>query len=511
MTRACIFNTRFFYPYPFSLNSMQSSKKKMDIPEKERGLVFQGGGSLGAYEAGAYKALYEFLSNRDKEQQKSGRPTFNIIAGTSIGAINAAVLVSYVVENQTYEGSAERLVDFWNYLSKESLVERNPFFKPWWDYWHTINGKIASGEAARRYYSAKEFAVFGVPTVFYPYLPTYDNKFYDSVNTWYRYNNEPLRQSLERFAKFPIATTQEENQPRLILVAVDVAEGIPATFDSYPKEDGSRKTEYGRLISHNNEENRFEHVIRYDKGITSDHVLASGSYPVNFDFAKIEVESYNSEPTIREAGLGKVTSGNDNGYRKEVRHFWDGGLMTNTPLMQLVLLHRNYWYKVRGLKDAIPRLGACVVNLHPKKQAEIPTDRDGVVNRNADITFSDRTDREEFLLSLISDYVDLVMALKKMAVEHGVKDDLINNLLDQKTKFHGEFSRSRRFQDILEGRFQIDEIIRVNRKNDEDTISNKTFDFSSETIKLLLEEGYNDAHDELNRYKAQLEKMVKID
>jgi hypothetical protein len=33
-----------------------------------------------------------------------GRPIFDIIAGTSIGAINAAILVSYVVENQTCEG-----------------------------------------------------------------------------------------------------------------------------------------------------------------------------------------------------------------------------------------------------------------------------------------------------------------------------------------------------------------------------------------------------------------------
>ena len=46
------------------------------------------------------------------------------------------------------------------------------------------------------------------------------------------YSNEPLRRSLERFAKFPIATAQEENQPRLLLVAVDVADGIPVTFDS---------------------------------------------------------------------------------------------------------------------------------------------------------------------------------------------------------------------------------------------------------------------------------------
>ncbi|MGH9980131.1 MAG: patatin-like phospholipase family protein, partial [Nitrososphaeraceae archaeon] len=337
---------------------------KIDIPEKERALVLQGGGSLGAYGAGAYRALYESISEMDTKNGNKGKPICDIVAGTSIGAINAAILVSYVVENQTYEGSVERLIDFWKYLSKESIVESNPYFKQWWDYWHSINGEVASGEAARRYYSAKEFALYGVPNVFDPPQPRYDNKFYDSQNTWYRFSNEPLKKSLERFAKFPIATTQEENQPRLILVAVDVANGMPVTFDSYPKEDGSRKTEYGRFISGNDEEIGFEHVVHYDKGITSDHVMASGSYPVNFDFTKIEVESYNSEPSNRPIDLEKTTSGNGNGYRKEMRYFWDGGLMTNTPLMQLVLLHRLYWYRVRGLKDTVPRLGICVINLH---------------------------------------------------------------------------------------------------------------------------------------------------
>ena len=62
-------------------------------------------------------------------------------------------------------------------------------------------------------------------------------------NIWYRFSNEPLKKSLERFAKFPIATSHEENQPRLLLVAVDVADGAPVVFDSYAKEDGSRKSD----------------------------------------------------------------------------------------------------------------------------------------------------------------------------------------------------------------------------------------------------------------------------
>jgi hypothetical protein len=83
-----------------------------------------------------------------------------------------------------------------------------------------------------------------------------------------------------------------------------------------------------------------------------------------------------------------------------------------------------------------------------------------------------------------------------------VKNNIIKSLLDQKTKFHGKFIKPGRFLDILEGRFQIDDIIQVNRKNDEHTISNKIFDFSLETINLLLEEGYNDT---LNGFKEYIE------
>jgi predicted acylesterase/phospholipase RssA len=144
---------------------MTSINVKTEIPGKEQALVLQGGGSLGAYEAGAYRAIYEHLSERDIEGGEKGRPTFDIVAGTSIGAINASVLVSYVVENNTYEGSAEKLIEFWNYLSKESMADINPFFKPWWDYWHFINRDVASGEAARRYFSAKEFAYFGIRSI----------------------------------------------------------------------------------------------------------------------------------------------------------------------------------------------------------------------------------------------------------------------------------------------------------------------------------------------------------
>jgi NTE family protein len=90
------------------------------LQDSQRVLVLQGGGSLGAYEAGSYQAIYEAITKKDREKGIRNKPIFNIVAETSIGAINSAIIVSYVVENNTWEGSSEKLNEFWEYLSKES-------------------------------------------------------------------------------------------------------------------------------------------------------------------------------------------------------------------------------------------------------------------------------------------------------------------------------------------------------------------------------------------------------
>ena len=377
------------------------------------------------------------------------------------------------------------------------------------------NKNAATAEAARRYYSAKEFAYYGVPNAFVPNKPTYDNKFFDPNNVWYRYSNEPLKKSLERFVKFPIATSEEADQPRLLLVAVDVAEGIPVTFDSHATGDGSRKSEYGQFLKKDEKDPLFKYTIRYDEGITADHVIASGSFPVNFEYRKILVENNYTDTTsspdeilVRNKNMDTTPSPAENEPRKEIRYFWDGGLMTNTPLMQLVLQHRWFWYKTRGLKENVPRLGICIVNLHPTRQDEIPVDRDGAINRNNDITFSDRSSLEESMLLIVSDYVNLVNRLIKVSTENGVKKEIIDQLLDEKTANPSFFPRIQKYSDLLAGRFQIDELIRINRTNDEHTISNKIFDFSKKTIELLLQRGYDDATKEFERLKQTFSKPV---
>jgi NTE family protein len=161
-----------------------------------------------------------------------------------------------------------------------------------------LDESIASGESARRYYSTKEFIINGVPNVFRSKIPKSDNRFFDPSNTWYVYDNEPLKQSLEKFANFPISTSFENNEPRLLLMAVDIQECLPVIFDSYEKEDGTRKSVYGKYYgsefdeqskNHNSNNGEFEHVIKYEDGIKSDFVLASSSVPVNYDYAKLNV------------------------------------------------------------------------------------------------------------------------------------------------------------------------------------------------------------------------------
>ena len=50
------------------------------------------------------------------------------------------------MENNTWDGSSERLNDFWEYLSKESLFDKIPGFGQWWDYLHNnANHDIATG------------------------------------------------------------------------------------------------------------------------------------------------------------------------------------------------------------------------------------------------------------------------------------------------------------------------------------------------------------------------------
>lgn len=166
-----------------------------------------------------------------------------------------------------------------------------------WNQRHQDNPTAATGEAARRYFSGKEYMISGSKNMFSKPQKIYDDRFFDDFsipsNTWYVYDNKPLWESIKNNVHFPIATryygddkTQPPiNQPRLLTVSVDVEEGETVVFDSYPKKDGSRNTEYG----YNQQSNRYNQKIHYDRGLMVEHIVASASVPIHYDYTYVPV------------------------------------------------------------------------------------------------------------------------------------------------------------------------------------------------------------------------------
>ena len=475
-----------------------------DTNDFHRALIFQGGGSLGAYEAGAYRAFYELLSERDKKIGREDHNLFDIVAGTSIGSMNAAVLVSYVKENKSWHGSAERLIEFWEYMGTDSLIDKTPGFNEWWDYWHHFNNNLATGESARRYYSTKRFMFEGVPNVFRPSKTLEDSRFLDPSNTRYLYSNEPLKRSLEKFANFPITTSYQEKEPRLLLVALDVLEGVPVVFDSYEKADGTRKTEYGQygaeFASGANKHEDYEYVIRYDRGIEVDFVLASGSVPVNYDYTRLLVEHHTSQRKIENED--EKMAHKNNAVTENRRCFWDGGIIANTPLRDTVLEHRRYWHYVR--KSNPPLLRAAIVNVHPIRQDTLPSNYDALVDRKNDLTYHDRTLFDERMVTMLTDYLDIIERLVKLAQANGVAKASLDEIFKEQALTRNFLTgKPGTYHDLVEDMVRMDLVFRIERKNDVHTISNKTFDFSDTTISQLIKDGYEETLDQGSKKMQQ--------
>jgi NTE family protein len=77
-------------------------------------LVLPGGGARGAYEAGALSVLLPLLERRGEVPV--------VVCGTSVGAINAALLAS--VAHESAEVQAQALVDRWSSLKRGQVIRR---------------------------------------------------------------------------------------------------------------------------------------------------------------------------------------------------------------------------------------------------------------------------------------------------------------------------------------------------------------------------------------------------
>lgn len=457
------------------------------VPSIQRALVLQGGGALGAYQVGVFKSLYQKLRNEmDKDSSES---LFDIIAGTSIGAINGAIIVSHFLENKSWEGSAEKLESFWKFLSTPT-----PQISEALKQWKAEKGKgdnpsIASEEAARRYYSVKEFSKAGVENVFKPiHPPKEDRRFCDSQNQWLVYDNQPLRKSIEKFAKFPIATSFDEREPRLLVISVDAAEGTAVTFDSYENEQGGRETEYGDSLLGESI------IIKYHEGIDVKHLMASSAIPEVYAYEDID------------------------GHK-----FWDGGVLSNTPIKELLEAHKRFWgkrigsdslensFRRRGRKPGsspeqdqpqeqmqrIPDLEIYIVNLLDPKENDtktgeiVPQDIDGVRDRHIDIKLSDGYEAKTD--GLLTDYVNLIDRLISLGDDDETIKGKIDEILYENAPRRFNTEEYKRYIDILKDTFRIVKVVQIQRKDDSDSVSGKLSDFTSETISKLIEDGYQDA------------------
>src|SRR5499427_9129288 len=171
---------------------------RADKPAQERlqvVLVFQGGGALGAYQAGVYQALHESGIEPDW------------IIGTSIGAINASLIAGNEPDNRV-----ERLEEFWRRMRHKEFwgLSNWPGLVDTTSYWSTVLG--------------------GIPGFFEPnplaFLGTHYPLGRDNAGF---YSTAPLEKTLTELVDFSLI---ERCTPRLTVGAAHVRTSQMRYFDS---------------------------------------------------------------------------------------------------------------------------------------------------------------------------------------------------------------------------------------------------------------------------------------
>lgn len=337
----------------------------------------------------------------------------------------------------------------------------------WWKDENSFN-KVKSEEAARKYYSVKEYLTHGTPKVCTPPLVKGDNKFGDQKdNLWFYHKSDPLEGTIVRYSidqnqskkKMRIATSMEKGQPRLLVISVDVAEGKTETFDSYHKESEDPKNS-----------------LYEGDGITIDHIMASGTLPEFYEFRK----------------LGESQ-----------RQLCDGGYLSNTPFRELLQAHKDYWLSIIDTdKDKIPDLEVYIVNVHPHKGTTIPDDDlDGVKDRINDITFFDRNSHyDENVVNMTTDYMEIIDSLKHSAKQNMSEEKFevfhkeFESFLTREAKSKSDTDNKRKYKDLLNCGFRLTNVVRIeNTSPYDDSIFGKIGDYSSKTIQDLIKKGGDDA------------------
>jgi NTE family protein len=169
----------------------------MLLPGEKVVLVLQGGGALGAYQAGAYEALAEAGIEPDW------------VAGISIGAINGAIIAGNEPQNRV-----DRLREFWESISDG--VASVPFAN---NDFRTALNEI----------NAARVAAFGVPGFFAPRVPPAFFLPSGSKGATSLYTTDPLRQTLDALVDFDELNS---GKIRYSAGAVEITSGNFQYFDT---------------------------------------------------------------------------------------------------------------------------------------------------------------------------------------------------------------------------------------------------------------------------------------
>lgn len=248
-------------------------------------LVLQGGGALGAYQAGVYQALHEAKIEPDW------------VCGVSIGAINSAIIAGNPPDRRL-----ERLQIFWDRITSRKI-------------WHyTPDGDIY--RKARNFASSFMTTTLGQPGFFTPHMSNPWLSATGARTATSYYDTEPLRQTLLELVDFDMINAK---RIRFAVGAVNVLSGNFIYFDNAHDE------------------------------IIPEHIMASGALPPALPMVKVGTD-----------------------------HFWDGGIVSNTPLQHLL-----------DQEDSLNSL-VFQVDLFSARGV-LPRDIQDVMARHKDIMYSSRT------------------------------------------------------------------------------------------------------------------------
>ena len=214
-------------------------------PFERIALILQGGGALGAYQAGVYQALAEADLHPDW------------VSGISIGAMNSAIIAGNPPERRV-----QQLRAFWETVTQPHFGVPNVFAGL------DIHGEHMHAAVNQ----SRSFGILlgGAPGFFTPRMPPPFLHPPGSSEAVSFYDVSPLKATLERLVDFDRINA---GGMRFSVGAVNVRSGNFVYFDNTTHEIGPA------------------------------HVMASGSLPPGFPPTEIEGE-----------------------------HYWDGGLVSNTPL-----------------------------------------------------------------------------------------------------------------------------------------------------------------------------------